>query len=86
MQMREWVNDQLRAGKMALDESTVFVGMTIGAEIDNSLVNYLQKIKGGIDAAISRSDSESEGKVRREMALDIVERYQYQSLGISAFA
>jgi len=72
MQMREWLNEQIRTGKMTLDESTPFVGMTIGAETNNSPVNYLQKIKGGIEAAIWRGNAES--KAMWEMALEIAER------------
>lgn len=84
MEMREWLNEQLRTGKMTLDESTPFVGMTIGAETNNSPVNYLEKIKGGIEAAIWRGNAES--KAMWEMALEVAERYQYQNIGISTFA
>ncbi|WP_322995095.1 hypothetical protein [Castellaniella sp.] len=82
MQMREWLNDQIRTGKMTLDESTPFVGMTIGAEVNNSPVNYLLKIQGGIEAAAWRGDPKE--KAMWAMALDIAERYQHQS--ISTFA
>ena len=84
MRMREWINDQIRSGNMTLDESTPFMGMTVGAEVDNSPVNYLQKIRVGIEAAVWRGDAE--GKSRWEMALEVAKRYQYQSLGISTFA
>lgn len=84
MQMREWLNEQLRTGKMTFDESTPFVGMTIGAETNNSPVNYLQRIQDGIDGAAWRGDKQ--GKSMWEMALDIAERYQYQTFGISTFA
>lgn len=84
MDMRNWLNDQIRTGKMTLDESTPFMGMTIGAEADNSPVNYLQKIKGGIEAATWRGNAES--KAMWKMALNIAERYQYQNIGIRTFA
>lgn len=84
MDMRHWLNDQIRTGKMTLDESTPFVGMTIGAEVDNRPVNYLQKIQGGIEAAAWRNDPKE--KAMWEMALKIAERYQYQNIGISTYA
>lgn len=84
MEMREWVNFQLSTGKMTLDESTPFVGMTIGAENDNTRINFIQKIKDGIEAAIWRKETKSQAMY--EMALSIVERYQYQNTNINTFA
>lgn len=81
--MFEWMNEQLRTGKMTFDESTPFLGMTIGHEIDNRPVNYLQKIQGGIEAAAWRGDPKE--KAMWEMALNIAERYQYQNIGISTY-
>lgn len=62
----DWMNDQLSSGKMTLDESTVYLGMTIkidavtgipvDMETDTSRYNFMDKAQQGLEGAIWRKD------------------------------
>jgi len=62
-EMRDWVNEQLRSGKMTIDESSPFVAMIIKisaitgreipAESDTERQNFIQNAKDGLQYALS---------------------------------
>jgi hypothetical protein len=58
----DWMGDQLRSGKMTLDESHPFLFLTVreGAPEDTRY-NFMQEVRGNIQFALSRND---EKKVR----------------------
>jgi len=77
-----WMNGQIRAGKMSLDESTPFValGMSIPAN-GNSLedsyapserLNFIEIANRGIEGALSRHD-ENEAKALQNV-LDVMQK------------
>ena len=66
--MRDWVNGQIRSGQMSLDDSRPFMAMTmkipvgsVGGELpagsDNTRYDFTQKVRDGIEAALSRNDA-----------------------------
>jgi hypothetical protein len=81
-EMRSWINEQIRSGKMTVDESTPFVSMTAKVRVsdgqivpaigDNERIDFIQRARLGIEGAISRSD----GKLaaRLQAALDVMLR------------
>lgn len=66
LQMREWVNEEIRAGRMSLDESRPFMAMTMkvpvggtGAASQQSggeRVDFMQRAREGMEAARLRGD------------------------------
>jgi hypothetical protein len=93
-EMRDWVNDQIRAGRMSLDESTPFVGMTlrvsmqdlkpIDSSTDSVRVNFIENARSGIEGAFSRNDQD-EAK-RLQAALDLMVKYQRQAIAVDTHA
>ena len=89
-QLFDWMNDQIRSGKMSLDESTSFLGMTLKIDTqtmqpvdmanDSTLVNFMDKAKQGIAGALSRGDQD--GAARLQAALGMMQRYQGQVTGV----
>lgn len=85
-QLADWTNDQILSGKMSLDESTAFVGMTLKIDVqtlqpvdmasDSTPVNFMDKAQQGIAGALSRGDQD--GAARLQAALDTMQRYQGQ--------
>jgi hypothetical protein len=81
-EMRDWINDQIRSGKMTVDESTPLVSMTAKVRVsdgeivpaigDNERIDFIQRAGVGIEGAISRSD----GKLaaRWQAALNVMLR------------
>lgn len=98
-EMRDWVNAQLRSGEMSFDESTPFVAMTmripvdsgaagmgneLSAESDSTRYDFTQKIRDGIEGALSRKDFM--GLKMLESALQIVQRNQGRPWSVDARA
>jgi hypothetical protein len=79
-QMRDWVNEQIRSGKMTVAESTPFVSMTAKIRVsdgqivpaigDNERIDFIQRARVGIEGAISRSDGNL--VARLQAALDVM--------------
>jgi len=65
--MRGWVNNQIRSGQMSLDDSRPFMAMTmkipvggndeLPADSDNVRYDFTQKVRAGIEAALTRNDT-----------------------------
>lgn len=89
-----WMNEQLRSGKMSFDESTPFLGMTlkisaatgqpVDMATDSSRVNFVEKARLGLEAALLRKDADSARSL--QTALDIMQREQGQAIGVHAQA
>jgi len=81
----DWMNGEIKAGRMSFEESSPFLAMTINipvngdmpAELDNTTRhNFVEKIQAGIEGADSRNDDDT--LARLESALKIVRAYQIQ--------
>jgi len=65
-EMFDWMNDQIRSGKMSLDESSPFLGMTMKISVatgqpvdmatDTTRINFVEKARLGIEGARSNND------------------------------
>lgn len=93
-QMRDWVNDQVKSGKMSLDESAPFAAMTmkirvsdnqiVPASADDESINFMEKTRGGIEGAFSRGDQY--GGKQLQAALDFMLKHRGQTAGIDIHA
>lgn len=67
-QLFDWMNQQIRSGRMSLDESTPFLGMTMKVSAatgepvdmasDGERIDFVAKARGGIAGALERRDYE----------------------------
>lgn len=79
-EMFDWMNDQIRSGRMSLDESSPFLGMTmkisaatcqtVEMSTDTTRINFVAKARSGIEGALSRSDKEL--AMRLQAAMEIM--------------
>lgn len=93
--LRDWMNGEIRAGRMTLDESTPFVSMTLAIPVNGDWdaldqtmrterVDFFALTKAGIEGARWRKDDEAEALL--EGALQIMQRYQGQPTGVDTVA
>jgi hypothetical protein len=78
-EMFDWMNGQIRAGKMSLDESSPFLGMTVKISVatgqavdmatDDTRIDFIERARLGIEAAMSRNDPDSAGRLRAAMEI-----------------
>ena len=76
--MRDWLNAQIRSGKMSFDDSTPFVGMTMKVSVqgfqpvdsatDMTPINFIDKARAGIAGALSRNDREGAKQLQAALA------------------
>lgn len=81
-EMFDWANDQIRSGKMSLDESTPFLGMTMKISVasgqpvdmatDTTRTNFIEKARLGVEDAVSRNDPDLAKRLR--VAIEIMSR------------
>lgn len=93
-EMFDWMNEQIRSGKMSLEESLPFLGMTmkisaatgqaIDMATDATRINFIEKARLGIEGARSRYDPDS--AQRLQAAIEVMRRQQGQALGIDTRA
>ena len=91
-EMRDWVNTQIRSGEMSLDDSRPFMAMSmkipvggeLAAESDGTRYDFTQKVRDGIQGALSRND-ETTFKML-ESAMQIIQRYQGQTVSVDVRA
>ncbi len=94
-QLRDWVNTEIKAGRMTLDESSPFVGMTIAIPVNGDTaaaeraisvdrVDFLALTRGGIDGARWRHDDQAAASLER--ALQIMQQYQGMPTGVDTIA
>ncbi|WP_029911869.1 hypothetical protein [Pelobacter seleniigenes] len=81
----DWMNNQIRSGKMSLDESSPFLGMTMKVAVaagpqpaematDTTRINFIEKARLGIEGALSRHDQDLADRLKN--ALDLMRREQ----------
>ncbi|OGO81982.1 MAG: hypothetical protein A2203_01085 [Chromatiales bacterium RIFOXYA1_FULL_46_5] len=95
-EMRGWVNDQIRSGEMSLDDSRAFMAMTMNIPVnagatgellaaDNGeAVNFMQKVRDGIEGALSRHDKETLSML--QTAMSAMQQHQGRTIGINTKA
>lgn len=93
-EMFDWMNSQIRSGKMSFDESTPFLGMTVKISVatgqpvdmstDTTRINFVEKARLGIEGALSRNDPD-EAK-RLQIALAIMQKNQRTPAGVDSRA
>lgn len=92
LEMRDWVNNQIRSGEMSLDDSRPFMAMTmkmpvgglggeLAAESDGMRYDFTQKVRDGIEGALSRNDETTLKML--QSAMSIMQRQQGQTIGIN---
>lgn len=93
-EMFDWMNDQIRSGKMSLDESSPFLGMTMKISVatghpvdmatDTTRINFVEKARLGIEAA--RANNDPDLAKRLQAAIETMRRQQGQALGVDTRA
>lgn len=93
-EMRDWLNDQIRSGKLPLDDSMPFMAMTLkipaggGGDLpvagDDMRYDFMQRARDGIDGARSRGDQA--GWERLEKAMAVMQQYQGQISSVDVLA
>lgn len=88
--MFDWMNSQIVSGKMTLDESSAFLGMTmkisaatgqpVDMATDTTRENFLQRARLGIEWA--RSHQEPDLAKRLQEAVEIMQRRQGEAVGV----
>lgn len=87
--MTDWMNEQIRTGKMSLDEGAPFMGMTMKISVetgqpvdmatDTTRINFIEKARLGIEGARSFNDQKLAEGLQR--AMDKMHRSQGQAIG-----
>jgi hypothetical protein len=72
-EMFDWMNDQIRGGKMSLDEGSPFLGMTMKISVatgqpvdmatDTARINFVEKARLGVEAARANNDQDLEQRL-----------------------
>lgn len=93
-EMFGWMNDQIRSGKMSLDESSPFLEMTmkisvatgqpVDMDTDTTRINFVEKARLGIEGA--RSNNDPDLAKRLQAAIEVMRRQQGQPLGVDTRA
>lgn len=88
-EMTNWMNEQIRTGKMSLDESAPFMGMTMKTAVetgqsvdmatDTTRIDFIEKTRLGIEGARSLNDQKLAERLQR--AMDKMHRSQGQAIG-----
>ena len=85
-EMRDWTNDRICSGQMSLDDSQPFMAMTMkipvngstGGELpaanDGERFDFTQKVRAGIEGALSRNDEVTRKML--ESAMTVMKQYQ----------
>lgn len=93
-EMFDWMNDQIRSGKMSFDESSPFLGMTMNISVatgqpvdmatDATRINFIEKARLGIEGALSRNDPDL--AKRLQAAIEVMHRQQGQAISVDTRA
>lgn len=93
-EMRDWVNGQIRSGKMSLDESSPLMAMTMQISVatgqptdsatDTTPIDFVEKARQGVEGALSRNDAEA--AKRLQLAIEIMLKRQGEVIGVDARA
>jgi len=95
-EMQEWSNEQIRSGNMSLDEGLPFMAMTmkipvgggtageLQASDDGERVDFTEKVRAGIEGAMSRNDEDT--RTMLEKAMETMQQYQDETASDDARA
>ncbi len=93
-EMFDWMNDQIRSGKMSLIDGTPFLRMKIKISVksgqpvdmatDNTRVNFMEKARQGVEAALSRNEQDLADRLKR--TIEIMHINQGATFGVDARA
>jgi hypothetical protein len=93
-ELADWLNEQVRSGRMTLKESGSFLAMTLkyshatGHHVDmasdHTRVDFMERARAGIDGALSRFDYE--GAERWRHALAVMRHHQTATAGVDLLA
>ena len=95
-EMQEWSNDQIRGGTMSLDDGMSFMAMTmkipvgggtageLQASDDGERVDFTEKVRAGIEGAMSRNDEDT--RTMLEKAMETMQQYQDETASAEARA
>lgn len=91
-QLLAWANDKIKSGEISLDDSRAFMAMTIKIPVNgasagalqaihsNERVDFMQKVRDGINGALERNDKETLKML--DTALSVMQQYQGQTIGV----
>ena len=95
-EMQEWSNEQIRSGNMSLDDGLPFMAMTmkipvgggtageLQASDDGERVDFTEKVRAGIEGAMSRNDEDT--RTMLEKAMETMQQYRAETSGAEAQA
>ncbi|WP_430257680.1 hypothetical protein [Neorhizobium sp. IRS_2294] len=95
-EMQDWCNDQIHSGNMSLDEGLPFMAMTMKIPVDGGTagelqasddgerVDFTEKVRAGIEGAISRNDEDT--LTMLEKAMETMQQYRAETSGAEAQA
>jgi hypothetical protein len=95
-EMQDWSNEQIRSGNMSLDEGLPFMAMTMKIPVgggtagelqafdDGERVDFTEKVRAGIEGAMSRHDEVTRGML--EKAMETMQQYQDETSGTNSSA
>ena len=95
-EMQEWSNDQIRSGKMSLDDGMPFMAMVMkipvsggtGGQLqatnDGERIDFTQKVRAGIEGALSRNDKVTLKML--ESAMKTMQQHQGETIGVDTHA
>ncbi|MBY0416750.1 MAG: hypothetical protein K2W88_01645 [Pararheinheimera sp.] len=95
-ELRGWVNEQIRSGDMSLDDSRAFMAMTMNIPVNAGVtgellaadngdaVNFMQKVRDGIEGALSRHDKDTLSML--QTAMSAMQQHQGRTIGINTRA
>lgn len=94
-ELQDWSNAQIRSGKMSLDDGRPFMAMSmkipvsggtgeLQASNDGERLDFTQKVRAGIEGALSRNDDETRKML--QSAMKIMQQYQGETIGVDTSA
>lgn len=93
-QLLAWANEKIQSGDISLDDSRAFMAMTIKIPVNggsaaafqavhsNERVDFMQKVRDGINGALERNDKETLKMLGA--ALTIMQQYQGQTISVDS--
>lgn len=88
-ELQDWSNHQIRSGQMSLDEGRPFMAMTMKIAVgggalqatnDGERFDFTQKVRAGIEGALSRNDDVT--RTMLESAMNIIQQHQGETIGV----
>lgn len=93
-QLFDWMNTQIKSGKMTLDQSTPFLGMTMKVSVatgqpadmstDTTVYNFIDRAQQGLEGARSRHDDSTAKALEQAIAIMQRERGAVTKVDLTA--